>query len=640
MDGALGQRAMKERASDLDQALGDPNAVESSGGEDENDAEEAAAGDAVSELLANGPATEDTVRQMLELEAKQMRTVERLRRRKRRLRARLAAYQRKEMEFVAQMDSHMDEVERTEHALTQRIEQLTAESQQLRTFTDKRANDNANLAERLAETTKQCSESETRVQFLVDRIVALLSAASADPEQTQAIVEMRQRERDMLKHLEEARQQYDEVRQQNSDLTSRLTEELALSRRLSDQLAEVEERFFHHRPEQSQQMPVLAPESPPRASGRFGPRPLGFRSDQLEDSAQVSGPRGLPAQAPPDIPRGSRDVEPGRLHAEASGHGELSRPSPLGVVPETGPPLLSEEADDDGSGGSGGSGGAGGDTQHVPWRRSASAQSVLLMEEKLRDALDRAAFECAVVRVETGIYEFGPSRALVELTPSGEVIASEDGENFEPIDSFILGIASETQEDHQEDHQAPESDAAESSPLRGSQYGEAEEFEASAGSATLPQPPSSVAMDPARLWQGSCLAAHPSQAASNSWWPSAGSGTQPVSLPARLGGAQLGPGRVPSPARVPHQAQSKPAPSSPPRQASQTLTPRGYMGVPVSVQAMPGRSSLLTANATGPASMAGQTRHQGVRMATSPPLVRQWALQATTGHMQAGHYPQ
>merc|ERR1719464_2199417 len=99
------------------------------------------------------------------------------------------------------MDSHMDEVESTEQELSQKIETLTGENQQLRDSTDKRAQDNSENVDKLNETIKQCSESETRVQFLVDRIVALMSAGSADPAQTEAVVAMRRREQDMVRQL-------------------------------------------------------------------------------------------------------------------------------------------------------------------------------------------------------------------------------------------------------------------------------------------------------------------------------------------------------------------------------------------------------------------------------------------------------
>lgn len=67
------------------------------------------------------------------------------------------------------------------------------------------------------------------------------------------------------------------------------------------------------------------------------------------------------------------------------------------------------------------------------------------MEQKLREALDKASFECAVVRMDTGIYNFGPSvRAMVELNADNEVIASRDGVHFEHIDFFIQHIAQQS----------------------------------------------------------------------------------------------------------------------------------------------------------------------------------------------------
>jgi len=246
-------------------------------------------------LLAqhDGPATDELARKMLENETRLLQRIARMKQKKKQLKAMLGAYRQKEEEFVSRMDSHMDEVESTEHELSVKIETLTSENQQLRDFTDKRAQDNSESIEKLNETIKQCSESETRVQFLVDRIVALMSAGSADPAQTEAVVSMRRREQEMLRQLEETRQQFNEVRQQNGELTSRLNEELGLSRRLSDQLAEVEERFFRKQqtehPAPCTEMPL-----PPRAGRRLGPQPLGLRSDQTE--APGGAAERLPAQ--------------------------------------------------------------------------------------------------------------------------------------------------------------------------------------------------------------------------------------------------------------------------------------------------------------------------------------------------------
>mmetsp|Transcript_33659 Transcript_33659/g.106927 ORF Transcript_33659/g.106927 Transcript_33659/m.106927 type:complete len:722 (-) Transcript_33659:224-2389(-) len=473
--------------ADLDGALGDVDALESSNDEEEED------GALLQEALT-GPPTDELAQRMVEHDAKLLRKIGRLRRRKQELKAMFAAYKQKEEEFVTQMDSHMDEVESTEHELSLKIETLTAENQQLRDFTDRRAQDNSECVEKLNETIKQCSESETRVQFLVDRIVALMSGGSADPAQTQAVVSMRQREQEMLRQLEETRQQFNEVRQQNGELTSRLTEELGLSRRLSDQLAEVEERFFRAQTEQPHAAEVPLP---PRA-GRLGPRPLGLRSDQTEAPDRLPLP-----ELPPSI---SENEEPyaalpaaGEPQLEGGLLGGSGRRMPLGVVPETDvpPPLeaeleegseataefaepswlgtaTSESNEADGNrrpaslGGDAGDwlahrnpGGhddlqlarASGSTQMLPAGTSSTSASTsarntasgaAFMEQKLREALDEASFECAVVRVETGIYNFGPAvRAMVKLTPENDVVASRDDGHFQPIGEFIRNIAHE-----------------------------------------------------------------------------------------------------------------------------------------------------------------------------------------------------
>jgi hypothetical protein len=77
--------------------------------------------------------------------------------------------------------------------------------------------------------------------------------------------------------------------------------------------------------------------------------------------------------------------------------------------------------------------------------RPLSAEAVTLMEQKLREALDNASFECAVVRVDTGIYNFGAVTAMVELAAETmEVVALRSDGTFEPIDDFIRHIAQES----------------------------------------------------------------------------------------------------------------------------------------------------------------------------------------------------
>mmetsp|Transcript_15905 Transcript_15905/g.29095 ORF Transcript_15905/g.29095 Transcript_15905/m.29095 type:complete len:623 (+) Transcript_15905:94-1962(+) len=404
------------------------------GGSDESvDSEPSEAGEEPPPVDPDAPLTDDTQQQLaMWQEADNHRKIKKLKRKRQKLETTLEAYRQKEKEFVRQMDSHMDDVERKERSLGIQINTLQTENQQLRTCTDRRARDNAALADKLSETTKQCSEAETRVQFLVDRIVALLSAGSGDPSQTEAVVNMRYRERELLKQLDETRAQFDEVRQQNGELTSRLTEELTLSRRLQDQLAEVEERFFQH----GRTGQALGEDGVvPLPGGRLGGRPLGLRSDQTE---ALPGPlperveRPLPPEVPPPI--SEVEVEDAGIGYEeqesgaASGVGalEASSDSSLTRVPNG--------------------------TRNLPtiWpttcSRTTSAEDVQVMEQKLREALDKASFECQVVRVENGIYEFGSNRAVVELTEEHQVVASVEGKPFEPIDDFIENISQETRQ--------------------------------------------------------------------------------------------------------------------------------------------------------------------------------------------------
>jgi len=450
--------------------------VDKAQGESSTDTEDTADEEA---LLTqhDGPATDELARKMLENETRLLQRIARMKQKKKQLKAMLGAYRQKEEEFVSRMDSHMDEVESTEHELSLKIETLTTENQQLRDFTDKRAQDNSESIEKLNETIKQCSESETRVQFLVDRIVALMSAGSADPAQTEAVVSMRRREQEMLRQLEETRQQFNEVRQQNGELTSRLTEELGLSRRLSDQLAEVEERFF--RKQQTEHpAPAEAPCTdmplPPRA-GRLGPRPLGLRSDQtevpggapdrlpapigeyeescssaplcdgdsqLEGSLMVSGrrmPLGVVMEA--EAPRSPDPELEEEQEVEMDGLGSAERPVEAGG--RTSPPGSCREAVD-GLQYSGRQNGSPRPPQPPNNSARASVAGPLFMEQKLREALDSASFECAVVRVETGVYNFGPLvRATVKLTADNEVVAAREDGHFEPIEDFIRNIARE-----------------------------------------------------------------------------------------------------------------------------------------------------------------------------------------------------
>lgn len=83
--------------------------------------------------------------------------------------------------------------------------------------------------------------------------------------------------------------------------------------------------------------------------------------------------------------------------------------------------------------------------EKVQYSRTTSSEGVLMMEQKLREALDRASFECAVVRIENGLYNFGPNVcAVVELAADNEVVACQQDAvpaKWTPIDEFIRSIA-------------------------------------------------------------------------------------------------------------------------------------------------------------------------------------------------------
>jgi len=67
------------------------------------------------------------------------------------------------------------------------------------------------------------------------------------------------------------------------------------------------------------------------------------------------------------------------------------------------------------------------------------------LERKLHDALVAVAYENPVVRIgggSQGMYRFGDTtKAYVNLSPNGEVVASHDGHTFEPICEFLDALS-------------------------------------------------------------------------------------------------------------------------------------------------------------------------------------------------------
>ncbi|CAJ1387341.1 unnamed protein product [Effrenium voratum] len=215
--------------------------------------------------------------------------------RRRELKALLIASRQRADALASAIDVQVEEVMGKEKQRMHVIEELSQHCSELLRTQEQRQQDLMQELEKLNTATQQCSECENRSQFLVERIITLLACSPLDAEHVNVLKAKHQAEREMLRQFEEIRQQYDEVRQQNVELTSRLLEESSFSRRLSDQLAEAEERF-----------------------NRFG---------AAEDLQPPQGPV-------PEDGTGGRAGPPPGLHEEESGRKARRPPNALGAVLE------------------------------------------------------------------------------------------------------------------------------------------------------------------------------------------------------------------------------------------------------------------------------------------------------------------
>eukprot|EP00435_Cladocopium_sp_Y103_P045040 s430_g12.t2 len=163
--------------------------------------------------------------------------------RRRELKALLLASRQRADALASAIDAQVDEVMCQEKQRMHVIDELSQHCSDLQHAQEQRQQELLQELEKLNAATQQCSECENRSQFLVERIITLLACSPLDAEHVGVLKTKHRAEREMLRQFEDIRQQYDEVRQQNVELTSRLLEESSFSRRLSDQLAEAEERF-------------------------------------------------------------------------------------------------------------------------------------------------------------------------------------------------------------------------------------------------------------------------------------------------------------------------------------------------------------------------------------------------------------
>lgn len=285
--------------------------------------------------------TADAIHLLAEREQMLLKTVKRLRRQKAELRALKRAYRKKEAEFVAQMDRHMDDVEHTENALHARIETLDVEANDLRDIQDRQVKDKDILQQRLEETTAQCSDSEKRVQFLMDRLVALLSAAgSTERLQRELLGAMETREWDMAQKLEGVRLKLSEERGNNRDMAVHLSDEQRRTKDLHDHLCAVQSNFFHRQvceggrlqPSGSVAVSALSPASP-RASPAVVPL-AESRVGLLEPLERIPGTEAMKPSLPgvcsePVVHAANGPVS----HAETADQGSFKGPPNRGEDP-------------------------------------------------------------------------------------------------------------------------------------------------------------------------------------------------------------------------------------------------------------------------------------------------------------------
>ncbi|CAD7927141.1 unnamed protein product, partial [Amoebophrya sp. A25] len=160
-------------------------------------------------------------------------------------------YEQKEREFVYQMEAQMDQWEAQEKAMSMKLQTLEMEKRKLTLWCEEAGRVQRDARTEADELREQHTESERRVQFLMDRLVSLLSASGST--EKEAAVEkdvlqaLNDREKELVARLQRSKTDVDQVRQQNRDLALRLTEEQKLSARLHATFCDLQMENFEMR---------------------------------------------------------------------------------------------------------------------------------------------------------------------------------------------------------------------------------------------------------------------------------------------------------------------------------------------------------------------------------------------------------
>ncbi|CAE8622214.1 unnamed protein product [Polarella glacialis] len=267
----------------------------------------------------------------------------------RNLRRQLEAAETKAKKLAVLVDDHLEEVQRTQRARLQQTAPLAAGATDLRDQHEQKAKAIHQDCETLTDARRGCTDSETRVQFLTERIVMLLSGGSGSLgigsvetlslsslssangsnglSRTELFRRKRQEERGLMQELAAIRQQTEDVQNQNFSLAARLIEESNLSHRLSDQLTEAEERFVSHSGGAAAgagageaEAPGASAPSAAEGKGENGENGEGGREFDREGGSGPSGDR---------LPKKQKELGPSSSEADrGSASAEESREAP------------------------------------------------------------------------------------------------------------------------------------------------------------------------------------------------------------------------------------------------------------------------------------------------------------------------
>lgn len=317
-----------------------------------------------------------------------------LRRETRELKAQISQKKQKLSDFQSQINNHLEGVAHQKQVLSTRVEGLEMEQRQLQALDVQHKQEERSLRPRIDEAVAEHAATEARIQVLMDRLVILLSSASAASMDTM-MSEILEEFHGSLLSIDEKKQsgkfRLIAARRENHDFAIRLSGEQSETKRLHDKLCTLQGDLYHGR---------LRKEAGD-AHGERSCRTLWTEEDSRNSI-------GLPS---PDFTSG--------------GIGRRETQAPPVVPSKATAPNLSSKT-----------------TERTPSlsadKSSGERRAQEVMEAYLKEALDRISFQAAVVRIRPGVYTFGEDEGYLRLAPDGTVVArSLDGLDEVPLEDFL-----------------------------------------------------------------------------------------------------------------------------------------------------------------------------------------------------------